>query len=473
MSNTNVGKGITNFNNINTYKLISIVSLSIVITVSILLFFFPIFSSNYFYEIGTILAFSGTVDDIPKGWAICNGDNGTPDLHNKFIVGAWSGKFTRIEKISRLRYLGNGIDPLLLENPENFADKEKNYLPFLTDNIPFILGTVYNNDYNPELLRSDKGTNWFKKYVVHDKKNNCPLEDPDISLDNKKYYNSQKTTTNLCTGITTDATNPDPNNPNPNPTEIRDNNFILNDNTMMLPNKMLRISNSRPTNYDFQYYYNSNSLLNSIIPPELETDGEEPVDHVGHVPVKRRLFRDYEDYKILFEEGKRLDVSCYDCLPMNHKFNQNNYFHLDYGKGVGVVYINAVGTGYVEHDLFDIINAEPGSTTAKGKVISVNTKGGVTSVKILDRGSKYNDSQIYDTTTTSTDGSGLTLKITNKIPSNEYVDTRDYSVTSNASRFITVNNKPRLKEYMNNYAYHQPYNNNPSYFKLIYIMRIK
>jgi hypothetical protein len=25
---------------------------------------------------------------IPDGWAICNGSNGTPDLRNKFIVGA-------------------------------------------------------------------------------------------------------------------------------------------------------------------------------------------------------------------------------------------------------------------------------------------------------------------------------------------------------------------------------------------------
>ena len=31
---------------------------------------------------------AGTVEDIPIGWALCDGRNGTPDLRDKFIVGA-------------------------------------------------------------------------------------------------------------------------------------------------------------------------------------------------------------------------------------------------------------------------------------------------------------------------------------------------------------------------------------------------
>ena len=34
--------------------------------------------------------FWGEVADIPTGWYLCNGENGTPDLRNKFIVGAGS-----------------------------------------------------------------------------------------------------------------------------------------------------------------------------------------------------------------------------------------------------------------------------------------------------------------------------------------------------------------------------------------------
>lgn len=40
--------------------------------------------------IGTIVIWSGTVDDIPTGWHLCDGTNGTPDLRDKFVLGAGS-----------------------------------------------------------------------------------------------------------------------------------------------------------------------------------------------------------------------------------------------------------------------------------------------------------------------------------------------------------------------------------------------
>jgi hypothetical protein len=39
---------------------------------------------------GAIIMWSGAVDNIPQGWALCNGQNGTPDLRDRFIVGAGS-----------------------------------------------------------------------------------------------------------------------------------------------------------------------------------------------------------------------------------------------------------------------------------------------------------------------------------------------------------------------------------------------
>ena len=39
---------------------------------------------------GVIVMWSGTVATIPSGWYLCDGSNGTPDLRNKFIVGAYS-----------------------------------------------------------------------------------------------------------------------------------------------------------------------------------------------------------------------------------------------------------------------------------------------------------------------------------------------------------------------------------------------
>lgn len=39
---------------------------------------------------GFIGMWSGTIATIPSGWYLCNGSNGTPDLRDKFIVGASS-----------------------------------------------------------------------------------------------------------------------------------------------------------------------------------------------------------------------------------------------------------------------------------------------------------------------------------------------------------------------------------------------
>lgn len=37
---------------------------------------------------GCIMMWSGAVIDIPESWALCDGDNGTPNLLNRFVVGA-------------------------------------------------------------------------------------------------------------------------------------------------------------------------------------------------------------------------------------------------------------------------------------------------------------------------------------------------------------------------------------------------
>lgn len=39
-------------------------------------------------EAGTIKLWYGAEVDIPSGWIICDGENGTPDLQNKFPIGA-------------------------------------------------------------------------------------------------------------------------------------------------------------------------------------------------------------------------------------------------------------------------------------------------------------------------------------------------------------------------------------------------
>ncbi|RWX44581.1 hypothetical protein H206_01496 [Candidatus Electrothrix aarhusensis] len=40
---------------------------------------------------GVIVMWSGSISNIPEGWALCNGTQGTPNLQGKFIVGTGSG----------------------------------------------------------------------------------------------------------------------------------------------------------------------------------------------------------------------------------------------------------------------------------------------------------------------------------------------------------------------------------------------
>jgi len=40
---------------------------------------------------GLIAIWSGAIVDIPEGWQLCDGTNGTVDLRDKFVVGAGTG----------------------------------------------------------------------------------------------------------------------------------------------------------------------------------------------------------------------------------------------------------------------------------------------------------------------------------------------------------------------------------------------
>ena len=52
--------------------------------------------TGYVMPPGGIIMWSGAVNKIPEGWALCNGKNGTPDLQDMFIVGA--GKTYKVKQ---------------------------------------------------------------------------------------------------------------------------------------------------------------------------------------------------------------------------------------------------------------------------------------------------------------------------------------------------------------------------------------
>jgi len=48
----------------------------------------PMFGASGSIPKGVIVLWSGAIASIPAGWAICDGTNGTPNLRDRFVVGA-------------------------------------------------------------------------------------------------------------------------------------------------------------------------------------------------------------------------------------------------------------------------------------------------------------------------------------------------------------------------------------------------
>ncbi len=46
------------------------------------------FTGKGIAPVGSIVMWSGSVSSIPSGWVLCDGNNGTPNLKNRFVVGA-------------------------------------------------------------------------------------------------------------------------------------------------------------------------------------------------------------------------------------------------------------------------------------------------------------------------------------------------------------------------------------------------
>lgn len=58
--------------------------------------------------VGSIIMWYGTT--IPQGWNICNGSNGTPDLRNRFVIGA-GDKFNPTESGGNAQIQADNLPP--------------------------------------------------------------------------------------------------------------------------------------------------------------------------------------------------------------------------------------------------------------------------------------------------------------------------------------------------------------------------
>jgi hypothetical protein len=97
------------------------------------------FEGNGIIPRGVVVLWSGQINALPSGWAICDGGNGTPDLRDQFIVGAgraYGVGATGGEALHRLTVdelpshnHDNGIWRLLVNNAGNGTSQRTDYTP--------------------------------------------------------------------------------------------------------------------------------------------------------------------------------------------------------------------------------------------------------------------------------------------------------------------------------------------------------
>ena len=130
--------------------------------------------ANYL-PIGSIIMFSGTMAEIPEGWAICNGENGTPNLIGKFIK-AWTepgvtgGSNSVMLSSSNLPELKLHVDSTKVANNSEWQKRLTKYVPALDEVSEYVFDkggsthyTIYTG-YN----EGDKGLMSVKYTAIID-----------------------------------------------------------------------------------------------------------------------------------------------------------------------------------------------------------------------------------------------------------------------------------------------------------------
>ena len=474
-------------NNLDFYRIVSVASVAFILSLIIIIILFPIFSGNYFYEIGTIMIYSGELKNIPKGWQICNGENGTPDLTDKFVVGSCNS-IPKIESESDNNYIGYGIHKkYVIVDKENTDTTGYNKarsdgkIGFMEGNLPYLFGQTGENDLVNNLNTTsnfnknyDKGTSWYKEYRIRSGENMCDLEEPWYTIppngttqiynykikEDKdsanfprkgKFIKDGKDLDDLCSGSESSK-------------------YVLNDKN--LKNMQLSYAYSQG-NIDleddkFNAYVD---ITKSDSMPQTLTgyDTNLTVEHIGTNPInKRRLFRDYEDYKLYL----KLNESCYNCLPMNHKFTLNSYDNNIYvtntiteiEKKTNTIEITFKSShNIVKGNQITLIVTER-NFVHHFKVTSVNE------IKIAVNNKLTNpDESLTQENLKKLKGINMSIIIHTDIDS--YLNNTPKNLDDN--NLIIKNNKVLGQRFMNDFVYDVPYNNNPKYYKLIYIIRVK
>jgi hypothetical protein len=81
------------------------------------------------FPVGGIIMWSGTAELVPAGWAICDGENGTPDLRDRFVVGVGPTLGTTVQAI------GGKADATIVAHTHTLTDPGHTHYFCTDDNL--------------------------------------------------------------------------------------------------------------------------------------------------------------------------------------------------------------------------------------------------------------------------------------------------------------------------------------------------
>ena len=115
---------------------------------------------------GTIVMWSGKPEDIPVGWFICDGSNGTPDLRGRFILGSGKGSGLTLRDLKQPMGGREAIALSTNELPKHrhgVTDPKHSHTWSLSRQLG---GIIDDKNYSSELAKGDAGAQDFPQVVT-------------------------------------------------------------------------------------------------------------------------------------------------------------------------------------------------------------------------------------------------------------------------------------------------------------------